>query len=112
MISAIILMNIERHKINETAELLNDMTEISEVFSVSGRYDLIAIVRVQNIDDLSALVTDRLLKIDSIEKTDTVLAYKTYSKHDLDAMFSIGEWCISKYKNLQNTRNLRVTELR
>jgi DNA-binding Lrp family transcriptional regulator len=91
MISAIILMNIERHKINETAELLNEMTEISEVFSVSGRYDLIAIVRVQNIDDLSVLVTNHLLKIDSIEKTDTLLAYKTYSKHDLDAMFSIGE---------------------
>ncbi len=91
MISAIILMNIERHKINETAELLNDMTEISEVFSVSGRYDLIAIVRVQNIDDLSALVTNHLLKLDSIEKTDTLLAYKTYSKHDLDAMFSIGQ---------------------
>jgi len=91
MISAIILMNIERHKINETAELLNEMTEISEVFSVSGRYDLIAIVRVQNIDDLSVLVTNHLLKIDGIEKTDTVLAYKTYSKHDLDAMFSIGE---------------------
>jgi len=91
MISAIILMNIERHKINETAELLNDMPEISEVFSVSGRYDLIAIVRVQNIDDLSVLVTNHLLKIDSIEKTDTLLAYKTYSKHDLDAMFSIGE---------------------
>ncbi|WP_235276180.1 Lrp/AsnC family transcriptional regulator [Methylotenera sp. G11] len=84
-------MNIERHKINETAELLNDMTEISEVFSVSGRYDLIAIVRVQNIDDLSALVTNHLLKLDSIEKTDTLLAYKTYSKHDLDAMFSIGQ---------------------
>lgn len=84
-------MNIERHKINETAELLNDMPEISEVFSVSGRYDLIAIVRVQNIDDLSVLVTNHLLKIDSIEKTDTLLAYKTYSKHDLDAMFSIGE---------------------
>ncbi len=91
MISAIILMNIERHKINETAELLNEMPEISEVFSVSGRYDLIAIVRVQNIDDLSVLVTNHLLKIDSIEKTDTLLAYKTYSKHDLDAMFSIGE---------------------
>jgi DNA-binding Lrp family transcriptional regulator len=91
MISAIILMNIERHKINETAELLNDMPEISEVFSVSGRYDLIAIVRVQNIDNLSVLVTNHLLKIDSIEKTDTLLAYKTYSKHDLDAMFSIGE---------------------
>jgi len=91
MISAIILMNIERHKINETAELLNGMAEISEVFSVSGRYDLIAIVRVQNIDDLSVLVTNHLLKIDSIEKTDTLLAYKTYSKHDLDAMFSIGE---------------------
>lgn len=84
-------MNIERHKINETAELLNEMPEISEVFSVSGRYDLIAIVRVQNIDDLSVLVTNHLLKIDSIEKTDTLLAYKTYSKHDLDAMFSIGE---------------------
>ncbi|MBN2655140.1 MAG: Lrp/AsnC ligand binding domain-containing protein [Nitrospirae bacterium] len=89
MVTSIILINAERHKINDVAEYLAGMKEISEVFSVSGNYDLIAIVRVEKNDDLAALVTEHLLKIEGIEKTDTLLAFRAYSRHDLESMFSI-----------------------
>ena len=90
MVTSIILMSVERSKINETAERLAEMKGISEVYSVSGDYDLIAIVRVPSNDDLSELVTGKLLKLGSILKTQTLLAFKVYSRHDLEAMFSIG----------------------
>lgn len=86
---AIILINVERSKVNELAEQLAGMREISEVYSVSGNYDLIAIVRVESNDALAELVTNHLLKIDGITRTDTVLAFRAYSRHDLDAMFSV-----------------------
>jgi len=89
MVTAIILINVERHQVNAIAEQLADMREISEVYSVSGQYDLIAIVRVDSTDALAELVTNHLLKIDAIEKTETVLAFKAYSRHDLDAMFTV-----------------------
>jgi DNA-binding Lrp family transcriptional regulator len=89
MVTAIILINVERHKVNEIAEQLADMREISEVYSVSGNYDLIAIVRVDSNDALAELVTNHLLKIDGIEKTETLLAFKAYSRHDLEAMFTV-----------------------
>jgi len=89
MVTSIILINAERSMINEVAEKLAGMSEISEVFSVSGNYDLIAVVRVEKNDDLAALVTEHLLKINGIAKTETLLAFRAYSRHDLDAMFSI-----------------------
>jgi DNA-binding Lrp family transcriptional regulator len=90
MVTSIILMNVERTKINEVAEKLADMNGISEVYSVSGNYDLIAIARVHTNEELSDLVTKHMLKIDSIMKTETLLAFQAYSRHDLEAMFSIG----------------------
>jgi DNA-binding Lrp family transcriptional regulator len=90
MVTSIILMNVERSKINETAEQLAAIDGISEVYSVSGNYDLIAVVRVQSNEELADLVTKNLLKIHSILKTETMLAFKTYSRHNLEAMFSIG----------------------
>lgn len=90
MVTSIILFNVERHSINETAEELADIDGISEVYSVSGNYDLVAIVRVNSNEDLADLVTNRLLKIDNLLKTETMLAFKAYSRHDLESMFSIG----------------------
>lgn len=90
MVTSIILMNVERSKINEVAQQIADLKEISEVFSVSGKYDLIAIARVQSNDDLADLVTRNLLNIDSILKSETMLAFKAFSRHDLERMFSIG----------------------
>ena len=90
MVTSILLINAERMKINEVAQQLADIKGISEVYSVSGRYDIIAIARVKTNDDLADLVTNELIKINSIIKTETILAFKTVSRHDLEAMFSIG----------------------
>lgn len=90
MVTSIILLNVERTKINEVAEILAGMKSISEVYSVSGNYDLVAIVRVRSNEELADLVTNHLLKIDSILKTETMLAFQAFSRHDLEAMFSIG----------------------
>jgi DNA-binding Lrp family transcriptional regulator len=90
MVTSIILMNVERTKINEVAEKLAEMNGISEVYSVSGNYDLIAIARVHTNEELSDLVTKHMLKIDSILETETLLAFQAFSRHDLEAMFSIG----------------------
>ena len=90
MITSIILMNIARSQINAVAEQLVDLPGISEVFSVSGRYDLVAIARVHSTDDLARLVTDHMVSLDAILNTETMLAFRAYSRHDLESMFSIG----------------------
>lgn len=90
MVTSIILMKVERAKINEVAEQLETIPGISEVYSVSGNYDLVAIVRVATNDDLANLVTTRMHAIKPILKTETMLAFKAYSRHDLEAMFSVG----------------------
>ena len=77
MVTSIILIHVERSKINEVAELLAEMKGISEVYSVSGNYDLVAIA-------------NHMHKIDDILATETMLAFQAYSRHDLEAMFSIG----------------------
>ena len=90
MVTAIILLNAERSKINEVAAQLADMEGISEVYSVSGKYDLVAIARVPDTDDLADLVTKKMLSISAILKSETMLAFKAFSRHDLDAMFAVG----------------------
>ena len=90
MVTSLILLKIERGKINNVAEQLTDTSGISEVYSVSGNYDLIAIVRVKTNDELASLVTTKLSQIEAITKTETMLAFKTYSKHDLETMFNVG----------------------
>ncbi|NLD37813.1 MAG: Lrp/AsnC family transcriptional regulator [Desulfatiglans sp.] len=90
MVTSIILMNVERKNINQVAEQLADVNGITEVYSVSGKYDLIAIARVKTNEDLANLVTKTILQIEPITRTETMLAFKAYSKHDLEAIFSIG----------------------
>ncbi len=90
MVTSIILINAERTRINEVAEQLAGLDGIAEVYSVSGNYDLIAIARVASNEELAELVTKELPAIDSIVKTETMLAFKAYSRHDLEAMFEIG----------------------
>lgn len=89
MVTSIILINAERTKINDVAEQLADIDSISEVYSVSGKYDLVAMVRVKSNEELSDLVTNQLKTVAGITHTETMLAFRAYSRHDLDAMFSI-----------------------
>lgn len=90
MVTAIILINVERDKVNSVAEKLVEFEGVSEVFSVTGRYDLIANVRVRNNDALADLVTRQMLLIEGITESETLFAFKVFSRHDLESMFSIG----------------------
>ena len=90
MVTSIILINAQRNKINGVAEKLQEIAGISEVYSVSGKYDLVAIIRVKTNDDLAELVTKKMLAIDGIGKTETMLAFQAYSRHDLESMFAVG----------------------
>ncbi|MBN1889006.1 MAG: Lrp/AsnC ligand binding domain-containing protein [Thermoflexales bacterium] len=90
MVTAIVLLNVERDEINAVAERLVDIDGVSEVYSVSGRYDLVAMIRVQQNEDMAEIVTEHIRKIDGIQRTETMLAFRSYSRHDLEAMFSIG----------------------
>ena len=89
MNTAIILLNVKRKLVNDVAEQLAGMPEISEVYSVTGQYDLIGIVRVRDNDVLATLMTDKISKVKGITQTNTMLAFKAFSKHDLEAMFAI-----------------------
>ena len=90
MVTAVVLMNIKRGQVNSVAEKLAAIPGISEVYSVAGRYDLVAILRVGQNDEMADLVTNHLRQMDDIEQTETLLAFRAYSRHDLENMFAIG----------------------
>lgn len=91
MINAIVLINAERDKVNQVGEKLAGIDGISEVYSVSGRFDLVAILRLAENEQLSELITEKITKIAGITRTESMIAFKTLSKHDLERMFGIGE---------------------
>lgn len=90
MVTALVLLNVERSKINAVAEKIADMKGVTEVYSIAGQYDLAAVVRVKTNEDLADVVTKRMLAVTGITKSETLIAFQVYSKHDLDSMFAIG----------------------
>lgn len=90
MVSALVLLNVDRDKVNEVAEQLAGQAGISEVYSVAGQFDLVAIIRVKDNEGLADLVTKHLLKVKGITRSQTLIAFQVYSRHDLETMFSIG----------------------
>ena len=90
MVTAMVLLNVQRDKVNTIAEQLAAMDGISEIYSVAGGYDLVAIIRARDNEHLADLVTARLLKVDGILKSETLIAFRVYSRHDLESMFNIG----------------------
>ena len=76
--------------INQVAGELASIDGISEVFSVAGQFDLVAILRVKTNDALADLVTAKMLQVEGILDSETLIAFKAYSKHDLESMFSLG----------------------
>jgi DNA-binding Lrp family transcriptional regulator len=90
MVSSIVLLKIAHGRINEVAERLAELKGISEVFSVAGRYDLVAILRVPDNEALAELVTEKMLHIEGITDSETLIAFRVFSRHDLESMFSIG----------------------
>jgi DNA-binding Lrp family transcriptional regulator len=90
MMTAIVLLTTQRDKVNAVAERIADLDGVTEVYSVAGRYDLAAIVRVKDDERLADVVTRDMRKIEGIDKSETLIAFRVYSRHDLERMFSIG----------------------
>jgi len=90
MITAIVFVKADVASIPEVATEIAALDGVSEVYSVTGQIDLIALVRVKQHDDVAAVVADRLNKVPGVKETETHIAFRTYSKHDLEAAFSIG----------------------
>ncbi|MEO5874367.1 MAG: Lrp/AsnC ligand binding domain-containing protein [Streptosporangiaceae bacterium] len=90
MITAIVLIKAEVSRIPEVAEELVKLDGVSEVYSITGDHDLVAMVRVHRHEELAEVIPGRLNKIDGVVHTDTHIAFRTYSRHDLDAVFSLG----------------------
>jgi DNA-binding Lrp family transcriptional regulator len=90
MVTAIVLLTIARGRVAEVAEQLAGLEEISEVYSVAGRYDLVAMVRVKSNEALADVVTKKLQRVDGIETTETLIAFRAYSRMDLEGVFSLG----------------------
>jgi DNA-binding Lrp family transcriptional regulator len=90
VITTIVMVSVESHRIPEVAQEIADLDGVSEVYSVAGDVDLIAIVRVREFDQIAEVIAGRLSKVDGVLHTDTHVAFRAYSRHDLDAAFAIG----------------------
>lgn len=90
MITAIVLINCEVNRIPEAAEEIAEIPGVSEVYSVTGDADLIAMVRVRAHEELADVIADQLGKVEGVTDTATHIAFRTYSSHDLEAAFSMG----------------------
>lgn len=90
VITAIVMISVEASRIPEVAQQIADLAGVSEVYSVAGDVDLIAVVRVREFDQIAEVIAGRLSKVEGVVHTDTHIAFRAYSQHDLDAAFSIG----------------------
>ena len=90
MITAIVFVEAEVARIPEVATQIADLTGVSEVYSVTGAIDLIAMIRVRSVDQVAEVVAERLNKVPGVISTQTHIAFRTFSSHDLEAAFSLG----------------------
>jgi DNA-binding Lrp family transcriptional regulator len=90
VVTAIVLIKAEVANIPETAEAIAQIPQVSEVYSVTGEFDLVAMVRVRGHDELGDVIPGRLNRVAGVTHTETPIAFRTYSRHDLDAAFAIG----------------------
>jgi DNA-binding Lrp family transcriptional regulator len=90
MLTAIVLIDTEPDRIPEVGNEVAELKGVSEVYSVTGKADLVAMVRVREHDDLAAVIADGISKIAGVLRTETLIAFRTYSSVDLEQAFALG----------------------
>ena len=90
MTHAVVLISAERDALPELGGALADVEGVTEAYSVTGEWDFVAILRVARPEELAQVVTERLARLPGIARTYTMVAFEAYSRHDLEAMFSLG----------------------
>ena len=90
MVTAFVLINAKREMVQETAQELIKLAGVTEVYSVAGSYDLVAVLRTADNEQMAEIITGSMLRMVGIEKTVTLVAFKVYSEYDLERVFGIG----------------------
>ncbi|MCC5579133.1 MULTISPECIES: Lrp/AsnC family transcriptional regulator [Microtetraspora] len=90
MVTAIVHIKADVDRIPEVAQTVAELNGVSEVYSITGEYDLLAMIRVARYEEIAEVVPGRINKVPGVLQTETHIAFRTYSRHDLDAAFSIG----------------------
>jgi DNA-binding Lrp family transcriptional regulator len=90
VITALVLMNVEPGRVRSLAEELLAIDGVTECYSVAGPYDLVAIVRVREHDQLSDLVTEQIASFPGITATETLIAFRAFAKRDLGQLWDVG----------------------
>jgi DNA-binding Lrp family transcriptional regulator len=90
MVTAIVLIEAETNRIPSLADQIVNMDGVQEVFSVAGQHDLVAIVKVARNEDLADVISDRMRHLEGIVATETMIAFRAYSKKELEAGFELG----------------------
>jgi DNA-binding Lrp family transcriptional regulator len=90
MVNAIVLIKTSRQTINELAQKLLEIKGIAEVYSVAGAWDLVAILRAKDNEQLADIVTSRMDALQGIQETQTLVAFRAFSRFDLEVMFNVG----------------------
>ncbi|MFV0406786.1 MAG: Lrp/AsnC family transcriptional regulator [Propioniciclava sp.] len=91
MNTAIVFINTAVDQVGEVAEAVANLPGVTEVYSVTGSIDLVALVRTRSVDEIADVVTGQLNQVPGVTSTQTHLAFRTYSSHDLEAAFSLGD---------------------
>ena len=91
MTHAIVLIQADRSALATLGGALADIDGVAEAYSVTGDWDFVAILRLREHDQLAEVVTGRLSQLEGVVKTRTLVAFEVYSKHDLEALFSVGQ---------------------
>ncbi len=91
MVAAIVFIRAEPASIAEVADAVVNLSGVSEVYSVTGEIDLIAVLRVADHEQIAAIVTDQVNRLPGIRSTETHIAFRTYSARDIEAAFTLGE---------------------
>jgi DNA-binding Lrp family transcriptional regulator len=90
VVTAIVLVKADIQRIPEVAEVIAQLPGVSEVYSVTGKFDLVVMVRVRQHEELADAIPGRLNKVAGVTHTETHIAFRAYSRHDLEAAFSLG----------------------
>ena len=90
MVTAIVFVKADVARIHEVAEVIAALEGVSEVYSITGDHDLMAMVRVRRHDTLNDVIPGRINKVPGVVSTETHIAFRTYSRHDLEQAFALG----------------------
>jgi DNA-binding Lrp family transcriptional regulator len=90
MVTAVVLIKAATDKVPELAQTISELDGVSEVFSVAGQYDLVALVRVRENEDLARVISEKMRKLPGITSSETLISFKVYSRKDIEAAFQLG----------------------